>query len=335
LRIELKACNSNKAVKARLNDSLHALKSCLSTSENPQSSILNPQSLKISLKLSIFILAAFTFIQAQKRADILVLADPLNFTILNRYEQPLSEREKESFLPYAPLQIKEKETVLGDEITPALTFLFNGSSWYLLKDEKGDFIIHQREGGDYRILKNCQIIGDTIQITRSRAVKFAAGYPGQEGGSSLDKDEILFRLFKYKNRYCLKQTAGKGPFGWSTLANHSAWQRLKMSVQREEKTLNPAVIDRLSGRMRAANSMYKKYFSAFNNITRAGKTAPQWKKRTLENGIRFALSGPESSVKQLEESTRYLVRDLENILIGKPFSVNSTEGEITIVYKGE
>jgi hypothetical protein len=274
-------------------------------------------------------------IQAQKRADILVLADPLNFSILNRYEQPASEREKESFLPYAPLQIKEKETVLGDEITPALTFLFNGSSWYLLKDDEGGFIVHQKGGEDYRILKNCRIIDDTIRITRSRAVKFAAGYPGQEAGRSLDKDEILCRLFKYKNRYCLKQTAGKGQFGWSTLSNRSAWQRLKRSVQKEEKTLNSAVIDRLSGRMQAANSIYKKYFSAFNNITGAGKTAPKWKYRTLENGIRFTLSGPESSVKQLEESTRYLVRDLENVLIGKPFSVNYTEGEITIVYKGD
>ena len=272
-------------------------------------------------------------INAQKHADVLILADPLNYSILNRYEQPLSEREQASFLPYSPLQIKEKETVLGDEITPALTFLFNGSSWYLLKDDQRSFMVHKTGKEGYKILKNCRIIGDTIRITQSEKVKLAAGYPGQRPGRSLEQDEILIRLFKSGNRYCLKQTAGKGRYGWSTLSNRSAWQRVKARKRQQSKTLDSRILDMLSRRMETADLMYKKYYAAFNNINRSDKTAPSWKFRNIENGIRYTLSGSTSSGRQLEKSTQYLVRDLENILIGKPFSVNHAEGEITIIYK--
>jgi hypothetical protein len=49
--------------------------------------------------------------------------------------------------------------------------------------------------------------------------------------------------------------------------------------------------------------------------------------------MRCWLTGPKTYSSQLEQSTRYLVNDIENMLIGKPFSVAYREGEILIESK--
>ena len=86
-----------------------------------------------SLQLSFIILYCLvSVIQAGKTADVLVLADPGTYSILNRYEQPLTEKEEASFTAYVPLQVQKQDGMLGDDITPAMHCLFNGATYYLL-----------------------------------------------------------------------------------------------------------------------------------------------------------------------------------------------------------
>jgi hypothetical protein len=265
---------------------------------------------------------------SQPTADFLILSQPHDYTILNQYQQPITDAEKKLFVANAPLQIVKDNEILGDQLTRALRFAFDGKTWFIEKDETGNF--KGDKGKQFRqVLKKCVIIADTVQIIADRAVSFSEKYPpGLESGW-LKKGEIVVRLFSCQGFCCVKCPGAKTEYGWGKFGAKTGWKRLEQAAEKQQG-LNDMLTERIISRFKDANRTYAEYFSHFDKLTQQEKTVPVWRCEAKGNEVHCSLNAPYASTSQLDESTQYLVRDLENMLIGKQCDVRYEKGEIFI-----
>ncbi len=266
---------------------------------------------------------------AEERADFIILGDPGVYTILNKFEQPLSAAEKELFRSGAPLQILSHDATLGDQITSAAKCRYEFSLYYLLLDEHGNYLGGKKDA-KRQLFMGCLAVDDTVEITQNKAVALYHGYPSQGKTVFLDKGSVIIRLFKYKDSYYVRQVGRTEQYGWLSSASSRATRRQVTTAQREETGFQPELVKRIEDRFAAVNKVYTQYFTYFNEKTKKQKSVPQWQCHSEKNVIQCVLSGPYKNAKQLEESTDYLVQDLESMLFGKHCSVIYANGEIRI-----
>jgi hypothetical protein len=88
--------------------------------------------------------------------------------------------------------------------------------------------------------------------------------------------------------------------------------------------------EQLRGRIAAANETYRQYFERFNQSTGEAKSAPLWRQAADGAEMRWTLAGPRQYAEQLSGSTRWLVQDLEGILVGTGYTAACENGEIAV-----
>jgi hypothetical protein len=267
-------------------------------------------------------------VSAQTRADYLLITDPSIYSISNEYQQPLSVEEQRRFLPGSPLRIIEKEVIMGDQISRALKFSYLFETGYLLKDEKGGFT-GEKNRFNRQIMNNCEVLNDTIEI-----VKDGMRITGFQGNNrTCKKGERLLRVFRGGKYYVLTLDAGNALFGWTSLEPKSSWQKSGKSpaMAGGSDTLLPKTLqDRLTKRIEQANRSYEAIFSHFNGLTGNEKSIPQWQGASTPGSMTFTLSGPWRNTDEISQSTRYLRRDLETILLGTGFWLTGEGGKMVI-----
>ncbi len=273
------------------------------------------------------------FCYSQKSADFAILSQPRDYTILNQYQQPLSDAEKKSLGVNLPAQIENDDELLGDQITHALRFDFDGRTWFLQKDEAGNLIGDR--GKQFRqMFRKCTVLGDTLLITEDRAVPFSEKFPPAGQGKSLGKGEAVVRIFSTGQFVYVKRGDARAEYGWCSFARRSAWKAVEHAVEKPQ-ALTGHLSDQIVRRFAEANKVYKEYFDHFNEFTHQEKTVPAWQCEASGNEVRCTLNLPYRNSSQLEESTQYLVRDVENMLIGKHYEVVGGKGEILVKPKAD
>ncbi len=284
---------------------------------------------KKSITSFIIFLVLCSPVLSQEHADFVIVGDPQTYSILDKYEQPLSESAKDLFPPFSPLQIVEGDATLGDEITRASKIRFNRSSYYLLLDDNGNYVGGSRNS--YRqIFRKCQIIEDTIQVTKSGALLLSKKYPAQGKRVYLENGCTVIRVFKYRNYYYVKCLGIKEAYGWCSFASKNAWKKIKSIGKKQKISAGNTMLDRVAARIESANKMYIQYFEHFNRITKQQNSIPQWHYTVDSDMIQCTLKEPYKNSEQLKESTYYLVQDIENMLHGRPFRLQYQQGEITV-----
>jgi hypothetical protein len=279
---------------------------------------------RIAILLFFLTINAFS----QPTADFLILSQPRDYTILNQYQQPITDAEKKLFVANAPLQIVNDNEILGDQLTRALRFAFDGRTWFIQKDETGNFL--GDKGKQFRqVLKKCVIIADTVQIQADRAVSFSEKYPPGLESVWLKKGELVVRLFSCGGSCCVKRPGAKTEYGWGRFGAKTGWKRLEQGAEKPQG-LTGMLTERIIDRFKAVNQTYAEYFSHFDKLTGQEKTVPAWRCEAKGGEVHCSLNAPYASSSQLDESTQYLVRDLENVLIGKQCDVLYEKGEIFI-----
>lgn len=279
------------------------------------------------IPLILFLILPF-IISAKQRADFMVVEAPLVFTIYDKYERLLKESNKKRFIPYSPFQIINKNEILGDEITQTLKFKFEGSNYYVLKDDNGK--LTSTTSTYKKEFRNCAIINDTIHIVKDKSFLIYEKYPSLGKRTYLKKGDIVLRVFKYNGHYCLLNIGSNRIYGWNTLRSGTSWQLIKKEISKNKHTISQNIQEQITNKIKSINDSYTKYFNYFNNRTNSQKSIPEWKYETKGNIITITLSGAGSYAMQLNESSQYLVSDLENILLGISFSVEYETVIITI-----
>jgi len=271
---------------------------------------------------------------AEERVDVLFLTNPGAYSILNQYEQPLSNEEKRLFSSPVPLIILNREELLGDQITTSLKGSFHNTVWHVLKDEDGRFKGKPDSAGRAE-LKGCVLLNDTITILKAQSVAYGTGPSALQKSGLFTANERLVRLFRYRNAYCLASVSGPIKIRWSALTPASAWKATHArQVDISADTLDAASCSAVRAVCEAANKSYDAFFSHFNTLTSQDKSAPRWKTVCTSSEIKCTLSGAPSVGDALYESTRSLVRTMENALIGKPIRMTFSTNEIMVAPKG-
>jgi hypothetical protein len=273
-----------------------------------------------------FCIAAFA-----SGADFVILETPQSFTLYNQFEQPLVKSEAAGLLPYSPFQIINVDARLGDGITQAMQCSFGQKTFYFLKDGQGA-VIGDRE--HLQIVKGCTIMSDTVEITRGGAIAFSRHAMTPGVSSLLQKGAVLVVQFRFKNFYYALLAGPRPQFGWVSVSARDAWKRVaEAPASSADTAMTPQTMGRILERIESANAQYKVFFDRFNLITGLRKSPPRWQRAGLSGRLAWDLSGPYNHTGELDESTSYLVEDLRDILIGKPFSVGYEKDEITIMPK--
>lgn len=259
-------------------------------------------------------------------ADFLIIEDPSVYSFLNEYEQPVSESEKSAFIPCSPFQIVSLGEQLGDQITSAARFIFNGKTCFILTDEKFQRI--RKKVTWEKVFRKCQIINDTV--TCKRALTLSVKEPGNARKITLQKGASLKRVFTSNGLWYCSAISSNGAFGWlqGGAENFEVTEK-KVSMQTQSYSLIE-ISDRIKARLENANAQYDTFFTYFNKKTAQSRSIPSWSMQINGNNIYCILKGSSLIDKYLEKSTHYIISDIEHILLGKPFQTSYNKGQIII-----
>lgn len=261
----------------------------------------------------------------EKKGDFLIISEPSKLSIFNNFEQILTETELNRIPSYSPfLVIKRKET-LGDQITETIRCKYQGETIFLLIDEKGNLKSSSSQLYQ-KTFKNCQIINDTV--TLKQTANIYQKYPSAGPVTKCSADQSIVRIFRYSSSYYVFIPNIK-TYGWINSGPSIFRSSAKNTVESKTFNIND-IYGIVETRLQAANETYSQYFEFFNDITHQGKSIPQWILHNDGKRLKCTLSSSAQISGQLQKSTRYVLQDIEHMLLGKPFDIQYNSGEIII-----
>lgn len=260
---------------------------------------------------------------SQPRADFIIIEQPQRLTILNRYQQQLSSQEKSSLKPFSPYRIITADETLGDGLTLCMRVEADGATLYFVKDDAGELI----GGEDAKTFRNVVPLADTITIIKRNAIELfdAAG----RKRSPLAEGTRLRRLFQ-SSRLTYVQVVAGSAFGWVNLrgGENITWTIRRAATASAEKSLELLLPD-IQRKLSSVNEQLAKLYDVWNRKTSESRTPPQWRLQPGRDTLVATLSG-DSLAQFYKESTRWLSKDIELLLLGSRFRVTATTGRIEI-----
>jgi hypothetical protein len=265
----------------------------------------------------------------QPRSDVLVAERTDRLLLYNRYQQHLSAHERARLLPCTPFRIVNEHDVLGDGFTPCIDLEFQGAAYYLVGATE-----EARQEGFFRIYRNVVLLSDTVEVLRDRAVSLT---PVARGASvpPLRAGERIVRMFREGEETLVLRTGQHPSYVWVRLRGGREgkdWRGVTRAVP-ASTTLPDETVERIRGRVKKTNALLQRLFTFFNRETNGRRPAPFWSVEGTDTRLECVLRGADGD--RFAESTRYLARDLENILLGTGFSASPMPGRIVIRRVGE
>lgn len=283
------------------------------------------------LKLPLIVLstAFLVALHGAENATFLIFNNPSAAPLLNKFEQPVKTTGADGLLPRTPLRIVTSRELLGDQITTAMRVTFNKDIYFLVINDKGTIANLQQKS--LHTFDHCTVLEDTVVVAATSVPLFRT-YPPQPPASQLcKKGTMVARFFSIKGATYLRPLASKSDFYWTT-ATSSAFQAPAALVPEKQHYSFAEYQQRIQKRLIRANTQYDSLFCFFNKLTQQQKTVPHWEFSSQSDRYICTLQGSMETTKRLAESTRYLVNDIENILLGKSFSVTYTDNRIEIMH---
>ncbi|MGD9900123.1 MAG: hypothetical protein AB7T22_13450, partial [Calditrichaceae bacterium] len=262
------------------------------------------------------------------KADFFVCENPRALIIKNRFQQNLSESELNSLSPFAPWRIIQENSLLSDQFTEAMKVSFKNQIYYILKNETGG-IIYTGDVGKADIYRNCLMVQDTIEITRDRLISFSNQYSGDGFNRYLSGGERISRLFKYRSAYFSEVITARPEFGWIRLPGESGWRPFSNPQSVSNSIIPEPLRERIVAKFAQVNTTYNDYFTYFNKKRNRDKAIPRWVVVISNENISAELN-PAEYTAPLSVSTKYLLNDLENILLGTGFGVSFDGGKVEV-----
>lgn len=288
-------------------------------------SIKSPE-LSVRFALVFFFISGLLYSSAWS-SDYILLSSPRQFIIYNQYEQPLSTQEYAQLLPGIPLRIIDRSVKLGDQITIACKAEMSGRTCFILAGSSqpdGEIALNRQ------IISGCTTIDDTMTVATPSALSLLS--PTNQRGSCI-KGERVIRAFERSGRFYVLFIKQKRYFWCTASANADPFGKIindETGSELVSETLDPKIHDQLITRMEGANNAMEALFGHFNKTTNTDRSIPRW--TLLEQGAElvWTLNNPYRTSGALFASTRYLVSDLEGVLLGKHHTVKFYNGTITV-----
>lgn len=258
---------------------------------------------------------------SQQRADFIVIEKPQRLTILNQYQQQISAQEKSSLKPFSPYRIIADDEMLGDGLTLCTKVEASGATMYFVKEEAGELIGAE----DARTYRNVVALADTITIIKRNVIELFDA--GGRRRSPLAEGTRLRRVFQ-SSRLTYVHVLASGAFGWVNLRGGENEKWMVVRAATTEKTLDQLLPD-IQLKLNGVNAQLAKLYDIWNRKTTEYRIPPQWSLQPSGNALVATLSG-DSLAQFYRESTRWLSKDIELLLLGTNFRTAATTGRIEI-----
>lgn len=281
--------------------------------------------MRITCATMLFLLLLMQSSKAGERAEYLIISDPHKISIFNKFEQSLTENEIKSLYSNTPFQILNSRETLGDQITEALRCSYQGETYFLLLDNKGR--LKNSSASLYqKTFQKCLPINDSVQLKQS--INVYERYPSSGAMVKCKPNQYVTRIFQFSTSFYIFIPEKKF-YGWVN-NSQGIFNTIKKATPQSTAIKVSDITDIVQARLGAVNQYYRQYFEYFNTITQQNKTIPMWKMEIDGNRVHCVLSSSAHITDQLQQSTRYVVQDIEQMLLGKPFTVQYTTKEIII-----
>jgi hypothetical protein len=245
--------------------------------------------------------------------------------VLNRYQQNITGAEKATLQPFVPMMVVKEHDMLGDGFTPCIRVQIAGIEFFLLRDGSGR-LAGEAQAGTVSRFDGVLQPGDTISVLRPGVVRFTAA----DGRSTvlLGAGERLVRIFSRGQQTYVRRSASTCPYGWADLAPSGegrSWGAAHLASALPS-TVPPHVADVVRSAVSHSNAKLTNLFGFLATRGSRRMSTPRWDVRPEGNLLRCTLLGG-SAQKDLPESTRYLMKDIEIRIAGSGFrAVASTDG---------
>ena len=286
---------------------------------------------RLSTLLLLSIAAFFSTARSATGVDFVVVENVDRLQIYNKYQQEASALERQRVATFVPMKIVKTDDMLSDGFTRCMQVVIDGETFFLLKEKEGSLA---RTGslGFIETFHNVTSLLDTVEILSNHAVSF--NHVNSSSRQSLPANERILRIFRHGNlTYCRRLSATAG-YGWMDLAEKREgrdWVVLR-SATSASVLIPDDIVQKVRARVDEVNRVLARLFDHFNNQLHQQKPVPQWTLETSGNMISCLLQGttePDS----FHESTRYLIGDIENIVLGTELQVVSSPGRIEVRQK--
>lgn len=275
--------------------------------------------------LFLFLFLIFPVYISAAQGTFYVISNPEKVSILNQYEQPLTELEKKQLFSFVPFEIINRNEILGDKLTEAIKCKNLGETYFLLKNDKGDLLTSGQIY--YQKFFSGTILGDTVETTRP--VVLSERFPSEGKQIKVSAGEKTVRIFQSGNSVCLFKISSPRQYGWCS--DPGALKKTRAAIQKSASLSDDSlIVERIRKRLQLANDTYRQYFDYFNNLTSKQKSTPMWEIKKEKSSVFCTLKGSQETIDQLQESTRYIVQDIEQLLLGKSMTVAYTNNQIII-----
>ncbi len=279
-------------------------------------------------------------------ADFLIVENPANLRIYNKFEQQISYADQaKTFLPFQPLRVIAKDAFLSDNFTPCLKIRLDRDIFYIIKTDAGR-LENSAQSGEQIFIENATVLNDTVEVLRDQQLFIAQIADGTKIPDSrkhfLAKGMLVQQVFRKKNRIFIAILDNPARYGWSNISRRQEnllWRRfrnLKPADELPAVDSFPGILHETRQKIAEVNELLARLFGYFNQKTGMKKSPPQWEVIAENRKIRCKLRNlpvSDSEANPFAESTRYLLLALENIALRGGYEVVNTATEIVIRQK--
>jgi len=260
--------------------------------------------------------------------EFLIVEHPDRLLILNRYQQALVPQDAAAIQPFAPMRILKLRDLLGDGFTPCARVEIDGAEFFLIRERDGS-LVGEARAGFIRSHSGELLPRDTVHVLEGSTLQIAP--PDGERGRSLGSGERMIRLFSSGTRTYVKSPGHSPAYGWVTLLPGMEEKQWGMTgpAASVASLIPPTIRDSVQAVLARTNSLLANLFGFFNTRRGQDRLTPQWRLDVAQSSLVCTLlnGSPE---RDFPESTGYLVKDLQNFVLGTDFGVFRSPGTIEI-----
>jgi len=250
-----------------------------------------------------------------------IIENPSALIISNHYEQRLTLSEKAAFQTSSAWQILSEDHMLSDQFTKSVKVVHKQKIFYFQQSESGE-IINQQEAGSIQIIKNTDILGDTIRIKQADHLFLNTS----KEQIALTEGTLLIRLFKYKNRFFV-ENLNNNPDGWILLRNSEGWEKYHLDTV--EVAYEDQLFVQINGIFDDYNHRLSKLFKYLNTKYETHHPLPHWSGDKSPSMISYKIE-PNSYRNRFSTTKSYLIQELRDLLHGSQFQVAEDKNQIII-----
>ena len=273
------------------------------------------------------VILATTAAHGRPGAEFLIIEHVDRLTVLNRYQQEATAVERGVLAPFAPIRILRRDFLLSDGYTRSMQVEAGGTILFLVMEQNGD-LLRAGPAGALRIITRTVLLNDTIVVLKGDVLSLS---PLDSPPRKLSAGERLVRFFRHEGvTYCA--TGGDSPrYGWVDTrgaAEGKSWRTLAGAAA-AAPSITPGAEREIKERLAAVNRTLASLYRLFNAETGRREEPPRWELGEDPDGITCWLSGaPHGGL--FRESTGYLAREIETIVLGSGVRVISGQDTIRL-----